>query len=110
MDRPLTDEDLKANKYAYDEETIIKNINTLSLFWILITQKVSAEFCVKYVWDLEDKYAKDTDDEEIYLHNILDWQPHLTKEDIHTCPEYLRRIAVANEKNKNNNSNDTSKN
>ena len=96
--KPLTDKDLEANNNKYDEETIIKNLDTLSLWCILTTQKVSAEFCVKYVWAPNDEYAKDTDDEEIYLHDILNWQPHLTEDDIHNCPEYLRRLAAAKSK------------
>ena len=108
MDIQLTNEDLKKNNNAYDEETIIKNIDNLSLFWILVTQKVSAEFCVTYFWAPDDKYAKNEHDEEIYLSDILYWQKHLTENDIHTCPEYLRRLATGKEnQNQNQNQNQT---
>jgi hypothetical protein len=86
----LTDDDLHNKKY--DELLLEKNINNLSLWSILLFQKVSANFCVKYFWSLDDKYAKDEDDCEIYLSDILHWQPHLTKEMIHNCDEYKSRL------------------
>lgn len=86
----LTDDDLHNNKY--DETLLEKNINNLSLWTILLFQKVSANFCVKYFWANDDKYAKDEEDCEIYLSDILHWQPHLTKDIIHNCEEYIKRL------------------
>ena len=91
---PLTDEDLEKHRYAYSEQELIDNIDKLSLRCILQTQKVSAEFCVKYFWDADDKYMKDEDD-DIFLHEILIYQRHLTEHDLHTCPTYLARLKAA---------------
>jgi len=94
MPLSLTDDDLDKNWYKYSEQELIDNLDKLSLRCILHTQKVSAEFCVKYFWDTDDKYMKDEDD-DIYLHEILIYQKHITEHDLHTCPTYLARLNKA---------------
>ena len=76
----LTNKDLYKNKYPL--ELIEKNINNLNLVHILITQTLTAEFCVKYFCYPDKSYAKDDVDEEIYIHHILRYQPHIKLIDI----------------------------
>ena len=90
----LTDTDLYANRNRYSEQELIDNLDTITLYAILVSQKVSAEFCVQYFWHMEDKYMKDEHD-DIYLHQILKHQPHISEEDLHTCPTFLARLAAA---------------
>jgi hypothetical protein len=40
---------------------------------------------VEYLLVPNNKYAKDEEDEEIYINNVLYWQTHLTQEDLLTC-------------------------
>ena len=49
---------------------------------ILTTQKLTPEFCIKYLYLLNNnKYTKNDCDEEIYLHDILKYQSHITKKE-----------------------------
>ena len=76
----LTNKDLHKNKYPL---TLIENnINNLNLFDILTTQTLTSEFCVKYFYVPNDIYAKDDVDQEIYIHHILRYQPHINLVDI----------------------------
>ncbi len=77
----ISNEYLKTNQYPI--EIIEKNINNLNLWDILTTQKLTPEFCIKYIYLLNDnKYTKNDCDEEIYLHDILTNQPHITKKEL----------------------------
>jgi len=74
----IYDNDLNENKY--DEKVLIQNIRHLNKKLLLLTQILTAEFCVKYiaVYDTdggsEDSYTFDTP-------TILEAQPHITKEE-----------------------------
>jgi len=83
--------DLHKNKKKYSLDELIKNIEHLSLWDILQTQVLTADFCFTYIWSKNDEYAKDKEDKEICVHDILHWQPHLTKEDLYTCSVYKER-------------------
>ena len=77
----ISNELLKTNQYSI--EIIEKNINELNLLTILTSQKLTPEFCIKYPYLLNDnKYTKNDCDEEIYLHDILNYQTHITKEEL----------------------------
>lgn len=76
----LTNDDLYKNKYSLT--LIEENINNLNLFHILTTQTLTAEFCAKYFCAPNDIYAKDDIDQEIYIHHILQYQPHINLFDI----------------------------
>lgn len=76
----LTNEDLHKNKYSLS--LIEENINNLNLIHILRTQTLTAEFCAKYFCAPNDIYAKDDIDQEIYIHHILQYQPHINLFDI----------------------------
>jgi len=86
----IDNNDLRNNKYSIDD--LIRNIDNLSLWNILQTQILTADFCFIYFWSHNDEYAKDKDDTEICEHDVLRWQPHLTKEDLSSCAIYRERI------------------
>lgn len=69
--------DLLTNKYS--EDILIQNFDNLSKKIILYTQTLSAEFCAKYIFCIDDI---DDGDEESYLFgtsHILRIQPHINK-------------------------------
>jgi hypothetical protein len=76
----ITDDDLLNNKYIYSITDLGKNIYNLNKKIILATQKLDAEFCIKYILDMdinngsEDSYIYDID-------YILEFQSHLSYED-----------------------------
>ena len=74
----LTDNNLLNNPNKYSIEELEKNINNLNKKILLSTQKLSVEFCIKYIIDLdinngnEDSYIFD-------VNYILYFQKHLTE-------------------------------
>lgn len=76
-------------KHKYSIDILEKNINELSLWRILQTQILTAEFCVKYLYCV--KTIKNNES-PIYLHDILNWQEHLSKDDIYNCDEYKKKL------------------
>ena len=76
----LTDDQLLANPNTYSINLLEQNIHNLNKKILLATQKLTAEFCIKYILDLdidngsEDSYIYDVD-------YILDFQKHLTKQE-----------------------------
>jgi len=77
----ISNESLKTNQYPI--KIIEKNINNFNLLTILTTQKLTPEFCIKYLYLLNNnKYTKNDCDEEIYLHDILNHQTHITKKEL----------------------------
>jgi hypothetical protein len=77
----ISNKNLREEKY--DRDTLIYNIDNLSHKTILATQKLDAEFCIKYILDMDI----DSGDEYSYLFDInyiLLFQKHLTKNDLLT--------------------------
>jgi len=76
----LTDDQLLANPNTYSINLLEQNIHNLNKKILLATQKLTVEFCIKYILDLdidngsEDSYIYDVD-------YILDFQKHLTKQE-----------------------------
>ncbi len=85
----LTNSDLVFNKY--DIDTLVKNIKHLDKKYLLHTQKLTADFCVKYILDLdiesgsEDSYLYDKND-------ILENQPHITEEEFNNAIKLMKRM------------------
>ena len=77
----IKNSDLYENKYTID--ILEYNIDNLHLRTLLLTQKLNAEFCVKYILDPNEEYIKDINDEDIYLNEILFYQPHIKEADIY---------------------------
>jgi len=62
-------------KYSINE--LVNNIDNLNLCAILQSQELTVEFCVKYMLDPNEKYAKDEEDKDICVKDILLWQKHI---------------------------------
>ena len=73
------------NSQLYTREWTIHeleaNIDRLSLKSILYTQRITAEFAVKYILTTDD-YACCVEETYYDLDDVLDLQPHLTREEI----------------------------
>lgn len=74
----ITRIDLYKNQYSYEE--LKENIYSLSLSDILKTQKLTADFCVKYI--LNDKFQFLTEDRSITLDTVKKYQTHLSNIEI----------------------------
>lgn len=73
----LTNEDLYKNQYDY--ETLKANIYYVSLIDILKTQKLTADFCIKYI--LNDDFHLSDEDKRITIEKVKKYQPHISKKD-----------------------------
>jgi hypothetical protein len=73
----ITNISLRKNKYSIKElEYALKSDDTnLNLFYILKTQTLTPEFCVKYL--LSEKYASSVEETYISSIDILQHQPHI---------------------------------
>ena len=79
----VTNTDLLANKNKYSIEILEQNIvkNHLDEKIMLSTQKLTPEFCVKYILDLDI----DNGGEESYIFDIcyiLSFQKHITEKEL----------------------------
>ena len=83
----ISDYDIIKHKYSLN--ILENNIKYLSLWKILQTQILTADFCVKYFYSVN---IINSDDSPIYLHDILNWQEHLSRDDIYNCDEYKKKL------------------
>jgi hypothetical protein len=90
MEEFKRDGDLYKNKNFYSIDYLKENIKDFSLWAILHTQLLTPDFCVEYLLVPDNRYAKDEDDEDIYINNVLYWQQHITKEDLLHC-EFMKK-------------------
>ena len=67
--------------YKYDIETLEYNIDRLSLRKLLVTQKLTPEFCKLYLLNPEEQ-AMCIEDHYISIKDILIYQKHIKKEDL----------------------------
>lgn len=74
----LNDQDLRKKKYSID--VLEKNINNLSISVILKTQKLTPEFCVKYI--LNEKYASCVEETYICDFDVIKRQPHIKSSEL----------------------------
>jgi hypothetical protein len=74
----ITNEDLYKN--VYDLSLLKENIYAVSLLDILKTQKLTADFCVKYI--LNPNFQLTAEDEAITVNDVKELQPHITKEEL----------------------------
>ena len=76
----VTDDQLLAHPNKFSIEILEQNIHNLNKKILLATQKLTVEFCIKYILDL----AIDNGSEDSYIYDvdyILDFQTHLTKQE-----------------------------
>ena len=74
----LTNEELYKKKYDY--ETLKTNIYVVSLLDILKSQKLTSDFCVKYILNKDFQFSKE--EQEINIETIKKYQPHLLNIDM----------------------------
>jgi hypothetical protein len=63
----------------YELSVLKENIYAVSLLTILKTQKLTADFCIKYI--LNSNFQLTAEDEAITVANVKEFQPHITKEE-----------------------------
>ena len=76
----LTDDQLLANPNTYSINILERNIRNLNKKILLATQILTAEFCIKYILDLDI----DNGSEDSYIYDvnyILFFQKHLTEQE-----------------------------
>jgi hypothetical protein len=64
----------------YDLTTLKEHIYAVSLWDILKTQKLTRDFCVKYI--LNKNYQLTKEEEMIHFKDVLRLQPHIDKRDL----------------------------
>ena len=64
----------------YDIQTLKENIFDVALWDILKTQKLTCDFCVKYI--LNKNYQLDQKDETITIHDVIKLQSHISKNEL----------------------------
>jgi hypothetical protein len=77
---------LSFNKNKYDIETLEYNIDNLGLRKLLQTQKLTPEFCAKYILNPE-KYGMCREDHYLCDDDILLYQKHISKDDLMNAKE-----------------------
>lgn len=87
----LSNEELYKKKYDY--ETLKTNIYVVSLLDILKSQKLTSEFCVKYILNKDFQFSKE--EQEINIQTIKKYQPHLLDIDmVIKCNKNLLRKRI----------------
>ena len=76
----ITTDDLYKNLYNY--ETLKEHVYVVSLLDIVKSQKLSAEFCVKYILNENFQFTKE--EQSITVDTVLTYQPHITLLDLVT--------------------------
>lgn len=79
MKKIIQNKDLKNNQYSIGE--LVENIDNLDLRTILGTQKLTADFCAKYILTTND-YASCVEDTYLDINDVLAQQSHLTRAEI----------------------------
>jgi hypothetical protein len=74
----ITKDDLYNNQYDY--KTLKENIYAVSLMDILKTQKLTIDFCIKYI--LNKDFQLLDEDHEITIEMIKNYQTHIIEEDL----------------------------
>ena len=70
----ITRNDLYKNQYDY--ETLKTNIYSVSLLDILKTQKLTSDFCVKYI--LNEDFQFSPEDQSINIETVRKFQTHIS--------------------------------
>ena len=74
----ITNEDLYENQYDY--ETLKDNIYVVSLLDILKTQKLTSDFCVKYI--LNEDFQLLDEEQNITIETVKKYQTHIQDFDL----------------------------
>jgi hypothetical protein len=71
---------LDLHNKQYDMKVLKENIAAHNLWDILKTQKLTKEFCVKYI--LNKNYQFTEEEEKITFQDVLNLQPHIDKREL----------------------------
>ena len=84
--KKLTDDDLQNNRFAYDIDTIVWNIQhgAINLRTLVRTQKLTPYVCAKYVvfGGRNEMYAFGTEDAWLSTDDVLRHQPHISSQEM----------------------------
>jgi hypothetical protein len=80
----------------YDIPTLEENIEKFSLWKLLKTQILTPEFCVRYI--LDEDFASCDEDTYICVHNVLQYQKHITEEQLVDAFKKERELQIKVEK------------
>jgi len=72
----LSDSDLFNNKFGYTIKELEESVDNLSITYLLYYQKLTAEFCAKYI--LNDYCATCVEDTYYSSNDVLRLQKHIT--------------------------------
>lgn len=87
----ISDSDLCNESYSLD--VLRKNINNLNKKVVLRTQKLTAQFCIKFI--LDTTIESGNQESGVYSkEHILRMQPHITNEEFDKC--YLEYVIKGN--------------
>ena len=75
---PLKNEDL--HLYQFNLETLKANIYCVSLWDVLKTQKLDADFCIRYILNPDFQFLEE--DSKITIADVKRLQPHITDIDL----------------------------
>ena len=89
----IFDHDLRNRQYSIEQ--LEENIDNLTNKTLLYTQKLTADFCVTYI--LNDEYTSCVEETYINVYDVLQAQPHITKEEL---SEALTKFKAINDDNK----------
>ena len=84
----LTNTDLLNNRYKYSMDIILENVQHLDKKILLATQTLTAEFCIKYILDMDIESGS----EYSYIFDvcyILTKQKHITEKELMECENGL---------------------
>ena len=74
----MTELDLHNNLYDY--KNLKSNIYFVSLISVLKTQKLTTEFCAKYILNKDYQFLEQ--DMNITIHDVIKLQPHIDKKEL----------------------------
>lgn len=74
----------------YDISVLEKNIAKLSLWNLLKTQVLTADFCAKYI--LDEDFASSDEDTYICFQNVLHYQKHISENDLLDAIDAIKNI------------------
>ena len=73
--------ELRANKFKYDLDELEKNIDYLCPKILVNTQKLTPEFCIKYI--LNEEYMSCEEEKYLLTYSyVLYCQPHITRKQL----------------------------
>ena len=89
----ISNSDLYAN--LYDLTMLKNNIYTLNLFDIVKSQKLTPEFCVKYI--LNNAFQLTEEEENITIKDIMQYQTHISYEELVVLQVKMKKSLIKND-------------